>query len=128
MKWVNKLDELIRKALLGSKEAQEECTRKKIMLPCPKCYGNISICEYSDNIDNIEITFLCEKCGLLAKMKQKFAYGKSYRVPMTPDPFTQWNDRTAPPVGRCLDCGNTCPGHDNSYLVCIMHGHAVEKR
>lgn len=29
--------ELIRKALLGDKQAQEECTAKGIVLPCPFC-------------------------------------------------------------------------------------------
>ena len=29
--------ELIRRALLGSREAQQECTEKRIALPCPYC-------------------------------------------------------------------------------------------
>ena len=29
--------ELIRRALLGSREAQQECTEKGIVLPCPFC-------------------------------------------------------------------------------------------
>ena len=29
--------ELIRRALLGDKQAQEECTEKGIVLPCPFC-------------------------------------------------------------------------------------------
>lgn len=31
--------ELIRRALMGEKQAQEECTEKGIVLPCPFC-GN----------------------------------------------------------------------------------------
>lgn len=29
--------ELIRRALMGSREAQQECTEKRIALPCPYC-------------------------------------------------------------------------------------------
>lgn len=29
--------ELIRRALMGSREAQKECTRRGIVLPCPFC-------------------------------------------------------------------------------------------
>lgn len=33
------MDSLVRKALLGDREAQRECTEKGIVLPCPFC-GN----------------------------------------------------------------------------------------
>lgn len=33
------MDSLVRKALLGDKKSQEECTEKGIVLPCPFC-GN----------------------------------------------------------------------------------------
>lgn len=32
--------ELIRRALMGEKQAQEECTEKGIVLPCPICGGD----------------------------------------------------------------------------------------
>ena len=31
------MNNLIRRALLGDREAQEECTRQGIVLPCPCC-------------------------------------------------------------------------------------------
>ena len=31
------MDSLVRKALLGDREAQRECTEKGIVLPCPFC-------------------------------------------------------------------------------------------
>lgn len=31
---------LVRKALMGNKQAQEECTAEGIVLPCPFCGGN----------------------------------------------------------------------------------------
>lgn len=33
-------NELIRRALMGDKHAQAECTEKGIVLPCPFCGGN----------------------------------------------------------------------------------------
>lgn len=32
--------ELIRRAILGSREAQQECTEKGIVLPCPKRFSD----------------------------------------------------------------------------------------
>lgn len=32
--------ELVRRALMGDKKAQEDCTAKGIVLPCPFCRGN----------------------------------------------------------------------------------------
>lgn len=34
------MTDLERRALMGDKKAQEECTEKGIMLPCPHCSGN----------------------------------------------------------------------------------------
>lgn len=33
--------ELVRRALMGDKKAQEDCTAKGIVLPCPFCRGGI---------------------------------------------------------------------------------------
>lgn len=49
------MTELERRALLGDRQAQEECTRLGIVLPCPFC-GNIPITE-----DN---RVFCGVCGL----------------------------------------------------------------
>lgn len=126
------MDELIRKALLGSKEAQEECTNKGIILPCPKCYSEMFVesSYIESNPDGYEnkVTFKCSNflCGLSFTGTQ-IKRNDGTVIMKNKSPLAQWNDRPAPPVGRCLDCSNTCPGNDNSYLVCIMHGHAVEK-
>ena len=37
--------ELIRRALTGDKKAQEECTAKGIVLPCPLCGDDVTITE-----------------------------------------------------------------------------------
>ena len=40
------MTEIERRALLGDKQAQEECTAKGIVLPCPCCGGNGKIVKH----------------------------------------------------------------------------------
>lgn len=35
------MNDLIRRALLGDREAQKECTRQGIALPCPNCVAKM---------------------------------------------------------------------------------------
>lgn len=92
------MNELERRALLGDRQAQEECTRKGILLPCPFCGGKASVsCDPDGTVDTMgrvwAYTLVCQKCcatsGLL--FSQIMAIGK-------------WNNRAAPPIGRCKDC------------------------
>ena len=80
--------ELIRRALLGSREAQQECTGKRIALPCPFC-GNKNI-----RISNWGM-WRCWCPGCL---------GKSEDSLRERDAIKHWNTRPAQPVGRCKDC------------------------
>ena len=80
--------ELIRCALLGSREAQQECTEKRIALPCPFC-GNKNIL-----ISNWGMwRCWCPEC-----------LGKSEDSLRERDAIKHWNTRPAPPVGRCENC------------------------
>lgn len=83
--------ELIRRALLGSREAQQECTNKGIALPCPFCKGE-AIVEY-DAIAPFEYDVLCGDCGV----RRGISEDKKIAL-------KEWNTRPAPPVGRCKDC------------------------
>ena len=80
--------ELIRRALLGSRGAQQECTEKGIVLPCPFC-GNKNIL-----ISNWGMwRCWCSEC-----------LGKSGDSLRERDAIKHWNTRPAPPVGRCENC------------------------
>lgn len=80
--------ELIRRALMGSREAQQECTEKRIVLPCPFC-GNKNIL-----ISNWGMwRCWCTEC-----------LGKSEDSLRERDAIKHWNTRPAPPIGRCRDC------------------------
>lgn len=80
--------ELIRRALMGSREAQKECTEKRIALPCPFC-GN------DKNIISTWGMFRCWCPNCLAKAEDTIT---QY------DALKSWNTRPAPPVGKCKDC------------------------
>lgn len=83
--------ELIRRALLGDKRAQEECAKKGIALPCPFCKGE-AIVEY-DAIAPFEYDVLCGDCAV----RRGISEDKKIAL-------KEWNTRPAPPVGRCKDC------------------------
>ena len=85
--------DLERRALLGDKKAQEECTRQGIVLPCP-CCGQTMIKDDS---------WICHpnvKCILGLQ---------SFKVTDT-ELISLWNTRPAPPVGMCKDCANLIRG------------------
>ncbi|WP_419543556.1 Lar family restriction alleviation protein [Negativibacillus massiliensis] len=80
--------ELIRRALLGDQEAQEECTRRGIVLPCAFC-GSENIVISNWGLWRV----WCQEC-----------LGKSDDQLSQADAIKKWNTRPAPPVGRCCDC------------------------
>lgn len=85
---------LERRALLGDRQAQEECTEKGIMLPCPFCNGKV-FCALPSG-------FFCTECGL------KFCFPAGF----TPEKcFEKYNTRPAPPIGRCGECAHWYKKH-----------------
>ena len=86
--------ELIRCALLGSREAQKECTEKGIVLPCWRCGGESEIQELHTGGKPI-YAVTCKKtyCG---------AYGCACSTQQKAIEY--WNTRPAPPIGRCGEC------------------------
>lgn len=80
--------ELIRRALMGEKQAQEECTEKGIVLPCPFCGNENNI------ISNWGMFRVwCPHCK-----------AKSEDTLTTRDALKSWNTRPAPSIGRCEEC------------------------
>ena len=88
--------ELIRRALMGDKQARRACTEKGIVLPCPFCQGDKTARRYVCGEGFVE----CLTCHATSSMRSN------------PDvSLKDWNTRPAPPVGRCKDCINaTNPG------------------
>lgn len=86
------MTELERRALMGDREAQEECTRQGIVLNCPFCGGNTS------NTDGT--IFKIRNSNLYAHKRT----GKCFLDGEIIYSLLEWNTRPAPPVGRCDDC------------------------
>lgn len=86
--------ELIRRALMGSQEAQQACTDKGIALPCWRCGGEVEVQELHTGGKPI-YAVTCKKtyCG---------AYGCACSTQQKAIEY--WNTRPAPPVGRCGEC------------------------
>ena len=82
------MNELERRALMGDQQAQQECTEKGIVLPCPFC-GN------DKNIISNWGMFRCWCPNCLAKAEDSLTRNNAIK---------SWNTRPAPPIGRCKDC------------------------
>lgn len=101
------MTDLERRALLGDRQAQEECTRRGIVLPCPFCGGSAMI-EY-DDIMPFEYSVFCGECGVMPSTSED----KQVAI-------RAWNTRTAPPIGRCGECEHwadwgACGRPDNGW-------------
>ena len=97
--------ELIRRALLGSREAQQECTEKGIVLPCPFCGSDSKAFADIDLFGVRCVDFTCIGHDMRAEY-----YFRDRAI-------EDWNTRPVPPIGRCKDCINaTNPG--NNIVFC----------
>ena len=88
------MDDLERRALLGDQQAQEECTRQGIIIPCWRCRGSAEVQRMNSEGKPI-YAVVCKRsyCG---------AYGGTCPTPQ--EAIAYWNRRPAPPIGRCKDC------------------------
>ena len=84
--------ELIRRALLGSREAQQACTDKGIVLPCPSCGGESRL----EDMGWPHHVY-CTECGMRTVSTKSGEDGEKEAI-------KKWNTRPAPPIGMCKDC------------------------
>lgn len=99
------------RALLGDMRAQEECTRKGVLLPCPFCG--------SENIRTSNWGMWrcwCPEC-----------IAKSDDCLRERDAIKKWNTRHVPPIGRCRDCANKEKATVNAkgFLICPASGMEI---
>lgn len=99
--------ELIRCALMGDKQAQEECTAKGIVLPCPFCRGESRL----EDMGWPHHVY-CTKCGARLTSTKWGEDGEKESI-------KKWNARPAPPIGRCRECKHlVLCNHYNPYWKC----------
>lgn len=94
------MTELERRALLGDREAQKECTEKGIVLPCPCCSGN-NIKYESYLLKGVyDSDFFCEDCFCSVSVCADI----DDPIERRREALGLWNTRPAPPIGRCGEC------------------------
>lgn len=100
--------ELIRRALIGDREARDLCTNKGVAIPCPICGKEDCIeildCYTAEGLksegESFRKDFFKCVCNYL-----KGGCGTSTGVSKTKqEALYKWNTRPAPPAGRCKDC------------------------
>lgn len=117
------MTDLERRALLGDRHAQEECTRQEILLPCPFCGGKAvlrsSVSEYGRSY-NIRCV---NRCVVTCGHFRDPAY--MWRTTSRDEALTTWNTRPAPPIGRCASCTHwddrTCECESTSDIEVAYH-------
>ena len=108
------MTDLVRRAQLGDREAQEECTRQGIVLPC-QC-GNEFPTITETNLRGIEIR--CPSCNTtFTRDYYSTGRGELGRVRT----LEAWNARQGPPIVRCRECimHNNCLTEDTFRIARI---------
>lgn len=137
------MNDLVRRAMLGDRQAQAECTRQGITLPCPKCHsGNLTIEDDSKTVYDPQtlgylysteasvVYVFCEDCGMCSEV-ETVGPGEDYED-AEKRLIESWNTRPAPPVGRCADCDNwdkyIHAGRESfGTYVCVCHEWSDEE-
>lgn len=110
------MTDLVRRALLGDREAQEECTRQGIVLPCPFCGAKAEIDVVKKGYKSI-ISCKTHWCGFL---RHSYNNGDT-DVNVARRLLSIWNTRHAPPIVRCGECiiHNNCLTEDTFKIARI---------
>lgn len=108
------MTDLERRALLGDRQAQEECTRRGIVLPCPICKNEKPVKGICQSFEYVQ----CTNCGL---------YIRICGVNRWLSAVSRWNTRPAPPIGRCKDCKyeKKATFNKEGFLVCPCSGMEI---
>lgn len=114
------MDSLVRKALLGDKKSQEECTAKGIMLPCPFCGGKATMQQDITGRESYHVVCsnVKDMCNLIAGLPM---WSESEE-----DALKVWNTRPAPPIGRCGECKYCAGAGKNQALRCTLNSLGIE--
>lgn len=103
---------LERRALLGDRQAQDECTRQGIALPCPLCGKRVK-----RSVSGM--LFYCPECH----------YNTTFHsnVVNKEEALFIWNRRTAPPIGRCKDCAykQKAAVNGKGFSICPASGMEI---
>ncbi len=122
------MTDLERRALMGDKEAQEECTEKGIVLPCPCCGGQAKMKKGfpSRQVAHCrQAVVQCKTCGVRTVTYKQLPMERWQDVDKMA--LQTWNTRTPPPIGRCETCQHLAiqDMEDGGYEYCNTAGGLV---
>lgn len=107
------MTDLERRALLGDRKAQEECTRQGIVLPCPMCGKYLrerkTIDWLAKRTEPVNRTIVEHPCKTGCHL-DNWVFVKEKEL-------DSWNTRPAHPVGRCGECEHL-KDNDGVCLYC----------
>lgn len=110
------MTDLERRALMGDKQAQEECTAKGIVLPCPCCGGQAKMKKGFPNRQMAhcrQAVVQCKKCGVRTGIYMQLPMG--YRQDVDKMALKTWNSRASIAFDNCYTC-RYCVG--DGYIHC----------
>ena len=114
------MTELERRALLGDREAQKECTEKGIVLPCPFCGKKAEAFKWGATFE-IEIVCQNKECKTsksgIVKQQENESDEDTYKRAFQ-SALSNWNTRPAPPIGQCGTCTNSHKTRVNGFILC----------
>ena len=91
------MTDIERRALLGDKQAQKECTEKGILLPCPCCKNKAEVLFDDSAFDG-------EPPRRFHYIRCKSCFLKSGLYTSVIAALDKWNNRPALPIGQCEEC------------------------
>lgn len=101
------MESIERRAMLGDQQAQEECTRRGIVLPCPMCGKYLrerkTVDWLAKRTEPVNRTIVEHPCKTGCHL-DNWVFVKEKEL-------DSWNTRPAPPVGRCGECEHWYKGH-----------------
>lgn len=101
------MTDLERRALLGDKQAQNECVLKGIVLPCPFCGWKKSKVRHACGDYFVE----CLKCHCTSSV-----------ISTKETVLKDWNTRQAPPIGPCRECAHIRYNEENDPYCSYENG------
>lgn len=139
------MTELERRALLGDKIAQEECTEKGVLFPCPWCKKHAVFIGVHDDEGNYHGRLRCDyeenpwsgltyslhhegwgNCILSTDGEYQAMGGVMFDTAQ--EAIKEWNRYLVSFVGRCKDCAKKEDAYVNDYgiLVCPTSGMEID--
>lgn len=110
------MDDLVRRAMMGDRQAQKQCTENGIVLPCPWCKKTPT----EDDVFPFYVGWIiyhdCKIAGHM-RIESKTRFNL----------ILKWNTRPMPPIGRCKDCAykEKATVNDKGFLICPASGMEI---